>query len=80
MIVLNGDDPQSMRIMRVPGGWHAQGTAASHPELTAPEPWTEVGLCWAGREHPVVDATNYQPTRPQPDRTAPEQTPARNLI
>jgi len=51
------DDPAVMRMVRVAGGWHGRGVAAPHPDRTGPEPWAQVGLCWAGREHPVVDVT-----------------------
>jgi len=53
------DDPAVLRMVRVPGGWHGEGVAAPHPELTGPEPWAVVGQCWAGREHPVVDVTDW---------------------
>ena len=56
-----GDDPAVLRMVRVPDGWHGQGVAAPHPELTAPEPWAVVGQCWAGQEHPVVDVTAWPP-------------------
>jgi hypothetical protein len=55
------DDPAVLRMVRVPGGWHGEGVAAPHPDLTGPEPWALVGQCWAGREHPVVDVTRHSP-------------------
>jgi hypothetical protein len=65
-VVLYGDDPAFLRVVRVPGGWHGQGAAAPHPELTAPEPWAGVGRCWAGAQHPVVDATGWLLTAGRP--------------
>jgi len=53
------DDPSVLRMVRVPGGWHGQGVAAPHPELTGPEPWALAGQCWAGQEHPVVNVTDW---------------------
>ncbi|MBV9312128.1 MAG: hypothetical protein JO100_00005 [Pseudonocardia sp.] len=60
-----GDDPAVLQMVRVPEGWHGQGVAAHHPELTAPEPWAVVGQCWASQEHPVVDVTGW-PQRGRP--------------
>jgi hypothetical protein len=54
------DDPAVLQMVRVLGGWHGQGVAAPHPELTSPEPWVLVGVCWAGRQHPVVDVTSWK--------------------
>lgn len=56
-IALHGQDPQFLRRVRVPGGWHSQGLGAAHPDATPPKPWTDVGLCWAGQQHAVVDVT-----------------------
>jgi len=57
-VVLYGQHPDFLRMVRVPGGWHTRGAAASHADLTPPEPWITVGRCYAGRQHAVVDATN----------------------
>jgi hypothetical protein len=59
VVVVVGDDPSYLRMQRVPGGWHGQGAAATHPELTAAKPWSAVGRCWDGRQHPVIDATEW---------------------
>lgn len=53
------DDPAVLQMVRAPGGWHAEGVAAPHPELTGLEPWALVGQCWAGSEHAVVDVTTW---------------------
>lgn len=58
-----GDDPAVLRMVRVPGGWHGEGIAAPHPELSGPEPWAVVGQCWSGQEHPVVAVSTYRPRR-----------------
>lgn len=34
--------------------WKELGAAASHHEITPPEEWATVGLCWQKTEHPVV--------------------------
>jgi len=57
VVVLYGDHPDFLRMVRVPTGWHGQGAAAPHPDRTPPEPWATVGRCWAGSQHPVIDAT-----------------------
>jgi len=59
IVAFVGEDPAVLRMVRVPGGWHGQGVAAPHPELTAHEPWPTVGRCWAGADHPVIDATEW---------------------
>lgn len=59
IVAFVGEDPAILRMVRVPGGWHGQGVAAPHPELTAPEPWPTVGRCWAGADHSVIDATDW---------------------
>jgi len=56
VVVLYGDHPDFLRMVRVPTGWHAQGAAAPHPDRTPPEPWLAVGRCWAGSQHPVINA------------------------
>jgi len=35
-------------------GWKVLGAAASHHEVTPPEEWATVGICWRKIEHPVV--------------------------
>jgi len=51
-----GRDPLFLRMERVPGGggWKTLGAAASHHEVTPPEPWEEVGFCRCKVEHPVI--------------------------
>ncbi len=56
-VALHGDDPQYLRRVRVPGGWHGRGHAANHPDATPPVAWAQTGQCWAGHEHPVIDVT-----------------------
>lgn len=64
VVAFDGDDPAVLRMVRVPDGWHARGIAAPHPNRTGPELWTSVGQCWAGREHPVVDVTDWDAPHP----------------
>jgi hypothetical protein len=61
VVVLHEQDPRILRKVRVRGGWHTRGAAASLQDITPPEPWENVGLCWAGNEHPVVAAPDAQP-------------------
>lgn len=39
--------------MGVDDGWHTEGAATPHPELTPSEPWAKVGRCWDGADHSV---------------------------
>jgi len=61
VVVLYQQDPAVLRKVRVIGGWHTRGAAASHHEITPPEKWETVGYCWAGTEHPVIAAPDAQP-------------------
>lgn len=61
VVVLHKQDPAFLRMVRVEGGWHTRGFAASHQDITPPERWETVGFCWAGTEHPVVAGPDEQP-------------------
>lgn len=54
-----GQDPGFLRRVRVARGWRTAGAAAAYPEHTPPMPWSRVGLCWAGIDHPVEDVTVF---------------------
>ncbi len=56
-VALYGHDPAFLRRVRVPGGWLSQGSGACHPGCIPPNQWQDIGWCWAGVQHPVVDAT-----------------------
>ncbi|MGI9001268.1 MAG: hypothetical protein ACR2GH_06335 [Pseudonocardia sp.] len=56
-VALLGRDPGFLRSVRVLGGWHTRGAAATYADLALPEPWAQVGCCWDGVEHPVLDVT-----------------------
>lgn len=77
-MVLYGDEPGFLRRVRVPGqGWHCEGAAAPYPERTPPKPWPMVGRCWAGVQHPVVDATGHvDPPTAVPRSTEPGRSAA----
>ncbi len=57
VVVLCGDEPGFLRMVRVPGGWHRQGAATSYSDRTPPVPWSDTGQCWAGVQHSVLDAS-----------------------
>jgi len=56
-VAFHGQSPAFLHWARVSRGWHTQGLGAAHPDATPPRPWTEVGRCWAGEQHAVVDVT-----------------------
>jgi hypothetical protein len=58
-VALHGQHPTFLRRMRVPDGWHTEGSGANHPDSTPPRPWVEIGQCWAGEQHAVVDVTAF---------------------
>lgn len=58
-VALHGQDPEFLRRVRVPGGWHTEGAGAAYPECTPPAPWVQAGRCWAEAGHPVVDVTVF---------------------
>lgn len=58
VVAMCGVDPRFLRRVREPGGWRSRGHGANHPDCTPPVPWSDVGSCWAGAEHAVVDATD----------------------
>ena len=41
-------------------GWRTAGHAAAHPGYAPARMWGELGVCWAGTEHAVVDVTGQQ--------------------
>jgi hypothetical protein len=50
-VAIYGLDPLRMRAVQVPGGWLRHGSWVRPRRIG----WTEVGLCWCGLSHPVVD-------------------------
>lgn len=57
-VALYGQEPAFLHRVRVKGGWHTRGLGANHPGSTPPKSWEEVGQCWAGEKHAVVDVTS----------------------
>lgn len=69
-VALAGDNPRLMYLVRRPEGWSQQGVRVYHPDVIRPMPWTDVGRCWDGVHHAVVDATEaVAGSRPAPDQT-----------
>lgn len=64
-VVQHGQSTVAMHWVRRTGGWVTRGYFAVHPDHTPPRPWDRVGWCWAGTEHPVIDATRNVCTEPQ---------------
>jgi hypothetical protein len=51
-----GQSPQLRRAVRVPGGWAEVGSLVNfYIDRTPPLSWREVGTCWAGVRHPLVE-------------------------
>jgi len=57
-VVMVGQQPDHLRAERVDDGWHTRGLLANHAEHTPPRPWSELGRCWAGTKHAVVEAAD----------------------
>ncbi len=58
-VAVAGQDPGFLRAERRPDGWHTEGHAAAYPEVTPSHGWDDVGRCWAGAHHPVVDVSDW---------------------
>jgi hypothetical protein len=54
VVVRYGDRPEYRRVVRVAGGWQEEG-APVRCGLPAVIAWREVGNCWAGESHPMVE-------------------------
>jgi hypothetical protein len=50
-VVIYGLDPMRMRSVQVPGGWLRHGSSVRTRLIG----WSQVGLCWCGLSHPVID-------------------------
>ncbi|MDQ3578073.1 MAG: hypothetical protein M3443_10840 [Actinomycetota bacterium] len=57
-VALVGRDPRFLRVERRGGQWYSAGLGAAHPESPQPKGWGDVGRCWNGVEHAVVDVTD----------------------
>ncbi|MDQ3663661.1 MAG: hypothetical protein M3353_03245, partial [Actinomycetota bacterium] len=58
-VTLAGRQPWFLRAERHPDGWHTAGCGAAHPDSTPARGWGDVGRCWAGVHHPVVDVSAW---------------------
>lgn len=61
VVVRYGDRPEYRRVGRVAGGWQEDGSSVrcGRPAVI---PWREVGNCWAGKSHPVVQPPHESTT------------------
>lgn len=59
-VALVGEDAGFLRAERDGTGWRTAGHAAAHPGYAPARMWGELGVCWAGTEHAVVDVTGQQ--------------------
>jgi hypothetical protein len=57
-VALVGADPSLQRAVRIGHDkWVERGTKVNfYADRTPPMRWHQVGLCWANRSHPVVEA------------------------
>lgn len=60
VVAVYGEDPGFLRRVRVRGGWRTMGAGACYADSSPPRPWSELGSCWAGGTHPVVDVTGWE--------------------
>jgi hypothetical protein len=61
VVVRYGEAPELRRAERVKNGWTEHGAKVNfYRDRTPPMPWAEVGTCWAGTHHPVVDGTGLR--------------------
>lgn len=57
-VALVGQDPIFLRAERDGAGWRTAGHAAAHPGCVPARLWRELGVCWAGTSHAVIDVTS----------------------
>jgi hypothetical protein len=55
-VVRVGDDPVLRRAVRVPSGWMERGVMVDGTGRPAVIPWSQVGYCWFGRSHLVIES------------------------
>jgi len=71
VVALVGQDPAFLRAVRTSDGWHTEGLGAAHPDCSPSRGWGDVGRCWAGEQHPVVDVSDWPAQRATPNKTVP---------
>jgi hypothetical protein len=61
VLVRFGDRPEYRRVVRVAGGWQEDGASVrcGRPAVIA---WRDVGNCWAGKSHPMVEPDDESTT------------------
>ncbi len=61
VVVRYGDRPEYRRVVRVASGWREDGSSVrcGRPAVI---PWRDVGNCWAGKSHPVVEPDDESTT------------------
>jgi hypothetical protein len=63
-VVRVGDDPHMRRWVRLPNeaGWAQRGSIVDfYADRTPPAPWSRLGRCFAGTEHPII-VVSQRPT------------------
>ncbi len=72
-VAVHGEDPWFLHRVRVDGGWHTRGAGSCYAESSPPKPWNQIGTCWAGAEHPVVDVTGWETVSDSAEKLAYQQ-------
>jgi len=72
-VALVGQDAAFLRSVRTSDGWHTEGLGAAHPESSPSRGWGDVGRCWAGEQHPVVDVSDWLAQHPAPETVRPDK-------
>jgi hypothetical protein len=70
VVAIYGEDPGFLRRVRVAGGWRTMGSGACHAGSGPPRPWEDLGACWAGAIHPVVDVTGWDRVSESAEKSA----------
>jgi len=69
-VAMAGSHPWFLRSERREDGWHTAGCGAAHPDSTPARGWGDVGSCWAGIHHAVVDVSAWLSAARAPNQTA----------
>jgi hypothetical protein len=61
VVVRYGEAPELRSAERVKNGWTEHGAKVNfYRDRTPPMRWAEVGTCWVGTHHPVVEVTGLR--------------------
>jgi len=73
MVAVHGEDPWFLHRVRMADGWRTHGAGSCYAESSPARPWAQIGTCWAGADHPVVDVTGWDTISDSAEKLAHQQ-------